>query len=177
MGSLRTLAVLSVVAAAAELCATIGRVDGLPSQRSLQLAAYHTHSYLRAPGCCTLPLENQTTTQAMTWSSSNDTKPRRHSVWSTDDMHVRRRKRSLLRITDVSETGTTDRNSGHPSGKTADVLSLSHLMTAMAHQLPDCELVLAYDDHYNDPRVLAGVVALPNVKQVSERRRISHVTL
>ncbi|XP_050714211.1 ionotropic receptor 93a-like [Eriocheir sinensis] len=168
MGSLKTLAVLSVVLAATEHGATTARAGGLPSQRRLQLATYRTtYSYLRPPGGCTLSLQNQTTTQEATWSSNNDTKPRRHKVWSRDDMHVKRKKRSLLPgIEEVRENGTTDRNPGHPLGKTADVLSFSHLMTAMAHQLRDCELVLAYDDHYNDPRVLAGVLALPNVKQV-----------
>lgn len=163
------LAVLIVMLAATGLRVGIARGSGLQDQHSVQTAAHRIpQPYSSTHGSCTFALSDSPTTQGLAWHSDNDTKLQRHKNTSTGEEHLIRKKRSFLPgLTQIHDNRNTDQGNENPVGEKTATVSLSRLLTAMARRLSNCELVLAYDDHYSDPRVLGGVLALSNVKQVS----------
>lgn len=166
---MRMAAVLFVTLTATglEVAAAQGRI--LPWKHTIQHHTGHTkHPNLSYLGSCTLNFQIMAYMVRCPYSLSYST-PQPYKDRSRVDNHGKRKKRSFLAGTsDVQENRTVDQNPEKPLRKKADLLSLNLLLTAMAHRLSNCELVLAYDDRYSDPEVLAGVIVLSKVKQVSK---------
>lgn len=169
MKSLRMVTALVLTLAATELTGGTAQGVGLLSNGSIKRSGEsNTYPDNNLPGSGNLTLQGKAFTCGNgTWNIDYDTKSERHKTESKVDRYVKRKKRSfVIGNTNSQENETADQNLGIPLFSKA-ALSLKHLVLALADKLNNCELVLVYDDHYNNPVALEGVLVMANVRQVS----------